>query len=449
MFLPNMDSVMMDIETGTNSVSFDPHKQLRSETSMNEEESDQQFFPFLALPTELQYEVIMSVNDPWDVLSVSQTCKQTNFLSKKDSIWRSLCTTKWTDIKKRPSDWKRYFYERNAFLSTKAVMEWHEKDILSNPTNLPQPRQSFTGTCVNGKIIFIGGQTSVRVRFDDIFIFDPITRDFSKADVKGNPPKFARHSAVAIGNKIYIFGGYDGFGMFYGLAVLDVSSWTWEYPTIHGAPPIPRTNHAVAAIGNKMYLFGGNDTTTPDKDNLRCGTYDDFAIFNSETMTWDKPKATGIPCGRSGHHMVAIDGKLYLFGGGLWNDSTKSWLERYNDMYMFDPETMIWNQVQQNGAPNNAFISLPHWTVGYFIFVYNDPVWCFDTITLTWHCLNTKGKKPQKRFLGPATYINTSKEVYMFGGVYAEVLNDFDKLTWPCNIRTILEAESSDAESGI
>jgi N-acetylneuraminic acid mutarotase len=207
-------------------------------------------------------------------------------------------------------------------------MEWQDKSALPNPSTVPQPRQSFTGTCVNGKIVYIGGQTSVRVRFDDVYVFDPgkhgkkkkknpknsefifssefsnnyahekthqktkkktlkllsfstATRTFSKPPIRGNPPKFARHSAVAIGDKIYIFGGYDGFGSFFGLAVLDTVNWTWEYPKVNGNSPIPRTNHAVTAIGSKMYLFGGNDTTSPEKDKLRCGTYDDFVLFDT------------------------------------------------------------------------------------------------------------------------------------------------------------------------
>jgi len=437
----------MDIDTEAAEVFLHPMlKESKKEIPVTKPQNP---FPFLALPPEIQYEVMTSVDDPMDVLSMSQACKQTQMLSKQDSVWRNMCLSKWNDIKNKPSDWKTYFYQRNVFLSSKPLMEWHEKDIISESSTLPSPRQSFTGTFIDNKIVYIGGQTSVRVRFDDVYVFDPSTKQVYKPAVRGNPPKFARHSSIAIGNKIYVFGGYDGFGTFFGLSTLDVKTWTWEYPQVYGEVPIPRTNHAVAAIGNKMYLFGGNDTTSPEKDKLRCGTYDDFCVFDTTTNTWSRVQAKGkTPCGRSGHHMVTIDGKLFLFGGGLWNDTTKSWLERYNDMFVYDPVTNEWKEFQQVNAPNYAFISLPHWTVGYFIFVYNDPIWCFDTVTGTWHCLSTKGRKPQKRFLGPASYVTGSNEVFMFGGVYAEVMNDFDKLTWPCSISTVLQSTTSDVESG-
>lgn len=407
-------------------------------------------FPFLSLPPELQFEVIKSITNPLDVLSMSLACKQTYMLTREDIIWKRMCSDRWTDITEQSSLWKKYFYERNVFLSSKPLLEWQEKDILSANTELPPPRQSFTGTYINGKVVYIGGQMSVRVRFDDIYVFDPATKTFEKPTVRGNPPKFARHSSVAVGNDIYVFGGYDGFGTFFGLSVLHTLTWTWETPIIHGDIPIPRTNHALTAVGDKLYLFGGNDTTSPDKKDMKYGTYDDFSVYDTTSRTWYKLTTKGnAPCGRSGHHMVAIDNKIFLFGGGLWNDTTKSWIERYNDMFVYDTVTNEWKEMKQNNSPNYAFISLPHWTVGYFIFVYNDPVCCFDTITQTWHTLNTKGRKPQKRFLGPASYVPTTKEVFMFGGVYAEVMNDFDKLSWPCSITDVLMSECSDAESGV
>jgi hypothetical protein len=51
--------------------------------------------------------------------------------------------------------------------------------------------------------------------------------------VSGAVPNFARHTAVAIGTKIWVYGGYDGIGSFFGLALFDT-----------GTPPrTPRTPH--------------------------------------------------------------------------------------------------------------------------------------------------------------------------------------------------------------
>ena len=219
----------------------------------------------------------------------------------------------------------------------------------------PSPRQSFTGNYVKGKIIYIGGQTSVTMRFDDVFYFDVgknhnqenslkifvEKRVFKKPRLIGvSPPKFARHAAVEVGNRIYVFGGYDGFGQFFGMGMYDVDKEYWEYLEVEGTPPTPRTNHAIASVGDKIYLFGGNDTTIPETvvtSQLKYGTYGDFQQFDTISKTWSEVVSNGKrPCARSGHHMVAIDNKIYLFGGGLWNDKSKAWVEKYNDMFVYD-----------------------------------------------------------------------------------------------------------------
>jgi hypothetical protein len=51
------------------------------------------------------------------------------------------------------------------------MLEWKSKDVAAN--SVPTARQSLTGTLVEGKIIYIGGQTSVTTRFDDVHFFDP------------------------------------------------------------------------------------------------------------------------------------------------------------------------------------------------------------------------------------------------------------------------------------
>jgi hypothetical protein len=53
------------------------------------------------------------------------------------------------------------------------TMEWRQRDIAANA--LPSARQSLTGNFVKGKIVYIGGQTSITMRFDDIFLYDPGT----------------------------------------------------------------------------------------------------------------------------------------------------------------------------------------------------------------------------------------------------------------------------------
>jgi len=229
---------------------------------------------------------------------------------------------------------------------------------------------------------------------------------------------------------------------FFGLGIFDVESCTWNYPAVGGKPPVPRTNHAIAACGNKIFLFGGNDTTKPANEcgtDLKYGTYGDFQVFDIDTMSWSEITCEGAPCPRSGHHMITVGTNIFLFGGGLWNDRTKTWIEKYNDMFIFNTEKFVWEKVMQINPHSMAFISLPHWKVGNFVFVYADPLWCFDTVTYTWHTLKVKGSKPQKRFLGPATAVPTKNSAYLFGGVYTQVMNNFEQLSWPASVSDCLK----------
>lgn len=50
-------------------------------------------------------------------------------------------------------------------------MEWNNRNIANNA--LPSVRQSLTGNYVNGKIVYIGGQTNLTTRFDDVYFYDP------------------------------------------------------------------------------------------------------------------------------------------------------------------------------------------------------------------------------------------------------------------------------------
>jgi len=427
---------------------YPTHKKVLKEKS-HEEETNEEQFNFMPLPVELRLLVICFLETA-ELLNISVSCKEMNELSKKKTVWKTLVQRHWDDVEQVPPDWRRYFYLRKVLFckSNGGMLEWKSKDVAAN--SVPPARQSLSGTLVDGKIVFIGGQTSVTTRFDDIHFFDPDTKIFTKPKVNGKPPKFARHTSCAVDSKLYIFGGYDGFGTFFGLSMFDMTTLTWSSLEVKGEKPIPRTNHAVTSVGTNMYLFGGNDTTKPGKDHLKYGTYGDFQIFDTVTLTWYQPQVKGkIPCARSGHHMIPVGNKIYLFGGGLWNDKSKSWLERYNDMYVFDTETSEWSEITQINPPGHAFISLPHWGVDTFLFVFNDPIWCFDTITSTWHPLKTKGPRPAKRFLGPATFVPNRSSVFMFGGVYAQVMNNLDLLTMSTNINEVLRGESTEPDSSM
>ena len=70
-------------------------------------------------------------------------------------------------------------------------------------------------------------------------------------------------------------------------------------------------------IGKKLFIYGGGDGKV----------LSDLYYFDIDLLTWSRMNGTSP--GRCAHSSTAIDGKLYIFGGG---NGTKC----FKDMYIFD-----------------------------------------------------------------------------------------------------------------
>jgi len=79
----------------------------------------------------------------------------------------------------------------------------------------------------------------------------------------GSPPKGLRgHSANLIGDKLYIFGGYDGFRRSNQMMILDLDKLKWSMPCFEDLSEAPtgRQRHSSTYCStNKLILFGGFD----------------------------------------------------------------------------------------------------------------------------------------------------------------------------------------------
>lgn len=69
-------------------------------------------------------------------------------------------------------------------------------------------------------------------------------------------------------------------------------------------------------------------------------------MYRLKDKTWDKIVTANGPSPRSGHRMVAIKKKLFVFGG--FYDSSLSY-KYYNDVWMFNLETYKWEEINVTG----------------------------------------------------------------------------------------------------
>lgn len=160
----------------------------------------------------------------------------------------------------------------------------------------------------------------------------------------GQPPvPRESHTAVAYKNKLFIYGGMNGWYRLGDLHILDVNTLTWTKPEVRGRIPNPRSLHTATLIGSKMYVFGGWVPITVAE--LRAGEREfkctnSLAYLDLETLSWssvhehvplDNDK---LPKARAGHSaVVGTNSKIYVWSGRdtnsvVWNDLWQLEVER-------------------------------------------------------------------------------------------------------------------------
>jgi N-acetylneuraminic acid mutarotase len=299
---------------------------------------------------------------------------------------------------------------------------------------------AHSGTAIGKDIIYVGGQLEDKIRFSTVAIFrtDELVFEDVTARVRGVVPRFARHSAVAIDGKAYIFGGFNGFGQYYELAVFDPVALTWTYPDIPGPKPIPRTNHSATVLGKKMYLFGGNYTPHDDESYTILS---DFWVLDTETMRWREIKAKGdVPGARTAHTLIAVNGRLFLYGGGIWEPKPSCrWIRKFNDMYCYDPEENRWTAIPVGNKINICsfplVFAMKHWI---FFFggmkmeenAITNNMYCFDTVS--WECHKLEAEFPEERPLPRdlGTAVVVDNKIFIFAGSSGMPVDDIDVIVW-------------------
>ncbi|XP_054626101.1 host cell factor 1b [Dunckerocampus dactyliophorus] len=141
------------------------------------------------------------------------------------------------------------------------------------------------------------------------------------------PPPRESHTAVVAsgrgGNRLVIYGGMSGCRLG-DLWILDIDSLVWSKPTLSGTAPLPRSLHSATAIHNKMYVFGGWVPLV--MDDVKVATHEKewkctntLACLNLDTLSWETVQMDSveenIPRARAGHCSVAINSRLYIWSG--------------------------------------------------------------------------------------------------------------------------------------
>jgi len=257
-------------------------------------------------------------------------------------------------------------------------------------------------------------------------------------------PRRVNHAAVAIGDKIYSFGGYCT-GEDYettrpiDVHVLDTITYRWSIVNTGrwvGAweqiIPYQRYGHTSVAWDDKAYIWGGR--------NDRAGACNRLYSFDPTSKVWKRPNVNGQPPGaRDGHSACVIKDTMLIFGGYEEDEDRFS-----NDVDSFCFLTMTWTLVTCSGVPASwrDFHSASAVAERYMIVFggrsdygapfhtnrefYCEKVHVFDTKTKRWSQPQMLGEIPTGR-RSHSAFVHKDL-VYIFGGYNGNEDRHFDDL---------------------
>ncbi|XP_049851796.1 leucine-zipper-like transcriptional regulator 1 [Schistocerca gregaria] len=372
---------------------------------------------------------------------IASVCKLFNNLVSSNLTWLAVAQLRFPELSVETLstssipvqiskvNWRAYYLERLE-LEKPLPLIWKE---VFYPRVI-EPRYAHTGTVIEGNLYIIGGENSILSRFNDVHCLNLETSEITKCHTRNEIQLISRHQAIGYKESIYVFGGYDGVSNFNNLKKLDTVTQTWSIPKTSGQAPICRSNHGCVLLGHDVYIFGGNNQMS-ENDYQVLG---DFYKLDLEAMRWEDytDQHDGyIPSRRSGHRLVEIGGKIWMFGGGVWCKSAAAWKEKYNQVNVYDPVKRCWRLLEEeDNASVCTFSSCAR--MGFQLAVWggqemetnwtSSSFFTLDTITLRWRKWSIPNS-PKCRDMGVLVAIG-NHEMLLFGGNHGGPKDDWHVL---------------------
>ncbi|EAA36526.3 hypothetical protein GE21DRAFT_2107 [Neurospora crassa] len=247
--------------------------------------------------------------------------------------------------------------DETLYLLNTSTRQW-SRALPGGPR--PAGRYGHTLNILGSKIYVFGGQV------EGYFMNDLAAFDLNQLQMPSNrwemliattepgttpqgnvPPARTNHSMVTFNDKMYLFGGTNGFQWFNDVWCYDPSTNAWTMLECIGYIPVPREGHAAAIVDDVMYIFGGRTEEGADLGDL--------AAFRITSRRWYTFQNMGpSPSPRSGHSMTAV-GKTVVVVGGEPSSATAA----VNDLalvYCLDTTKIRYppDSAGNPGAPRNA-----------------------------------------------------------------------------------------------
>ena len=222
--------------------------------------------------------------------------------------------------------------------------------------NMNVPRTLVAGDAAGGKFFVVGGvdtggNTSNAVEgYDPSPSCVPDPNQLPPVTCPGTIPPIgwtsyqamnharSRHRAVAIGTRLYVFGGDDSGGALVALPEVydaDTDSWS-DLATM----PTPRDDVAVAVLNGLIYVIGGRSQTSAAVTTVET--------YNPANNTWTT--VAPLPTPLRFQHAAAVAGRIYAAGGYPGSGSPVA-----TSVYYYDAVSNTWNTGPAMPFASNLF----------------------------------------------------------------------------------------------
>ena len=176
--------------------------------------------------------------------------------------------------------------------------------------------------------------------------------------------------------------------------------WVWR-STI----PAELSSYATAAVGNKIYVIGGYAPSKSANPSNAVNVYD------TVTNTWTTGKP--MPEGRWDHTAQAANGKIYVIGGRLGGERGEIFADT---VLVYDPSADVWTKTRPMYltapySPRSTYF------LGY-IFIISNPMQTalvlYDPVSGTWE----RGRDLTNGSGNSGALTSMNRTLYLIGGTY-------------------------------
>ncbi|KAK4192467.1 putative Tip elongation aberrant protein 1 [Podospora australis] len=207
--------------------------------------------------------------------------------------------------------------DETLYLLNTSTRQW-SRALPAGPR--PSGRYGHSLNILGSKIYVFGGQV------EGFFMNDLSAFDLNQLQMPNNrwemlisttdnggpqgkvPPARTNHSMVTYNDKLYLFGGTNGYQWFNDVWAYDPATNAWTLLDCIGYIPSPREGHAAAIVEDVMYIFGGRTEEGADLGDL--------AAFRITSRRWYTFQNMGpSPSPRSGHSMTSVGKSVVVVGG--------------------------------------------------------------------------------------------------------------------------------------